>query len=214
MNGASTHATQARDYYVVGVIGFLVGLLALPLAGNFKLQLGLLGSITVVVGFTILAPIALATLTLLGRIWPVLVQFGRFAAVGVLNTLVDLGVLNLLISWTGVASGPSFSLFKGTSFLVASTNSYFWNKFWTFRDREQASVGQYGRFLGLTLIGTLINVGVATFIVSVIGAPHGVAPAIWANVAAVLAVGASFLWNFLSYRLIIFKRSAPPQPQP
>ena len=194
-----------RDFFLVAIIGFLVGWLVLLPAKNLGLNITPFFIAASVVGFTIFAPIALFVLKLLSQFWKVLDQFGKFAAVGTLNTLIDLGILNLLILLTDISAGVYYGLFKAISFLAASTNSYFWNKFWTFGSRLPVTTSEYVRFLFFTLIGTLINVAVASFIVSIIGAPHGVSLKTWANIGAVLAVFVSFLWNFLSYRYVVFK---------
>jgi len=194
-----------RDFYLVTLIGFLVGWLVLLPAKNLGIDITPVFILGSVLSFTVFAPIALLILKLLSRFWKVLEQFGKFAAVGTLNTLIDLGVLNLLIILTDISSGSYFSIFKAVSFLAAATNSYFWNKFWTFESRLPVTANEYVRFLFFTLIGTLINVAVASFVVSVIGAPGGINPKTWANIGAVLAVAVSFLWNFLSYRYIVFK---------
>jgi len=195
-----------KDFLLVTTIGFLVGWLILLPAKNIGISLTPLWIAVSVVGFTILAPIALFVLKLLGKMWSIFEQFGKFAAVGTLNTLIDLGILNLLILIFGVSAGLSFSAFKAVSFVFATTNSYFWNKFWTFESATKTSVKEYGHFFLLTLVGTLINVSVASFIVNGITTPAGVSPNLWANIGALLAVFVSFLWNFLSYKLVVFKK--------
>ena len=61
-------------------------------------------------------------------------QMARFAVVGVINTAVDLAVLNTLIAISHRGrSGLLYSLFKAISFLVAVLNSYWLNSRWTFR---------------------------------------------------------------------------------
>jgi putative flippase GtrA len=194
-----------KDYYIVSIIGFLVGWLVLLPAANIGLRITPLLVFISVAGFTVFAPIALVILNFLSRFWKVLGQFGKFAAVGTLNTLLDLGVLNLLIYSTDIAAGFYFSGFKAISFLVATTNSYFWNKFWTFQSRMPVAPQEYARFLFFTFIGTLINVSVASLIVNVIGPPAGFEPKLWANVGAVMAVFVAMLWNFLSYRHVVFR---------
>lgn len=193
-----------RDYYLVTLIGFLVGWLILLPAANSGLAITASLVAASVIGFTLLAPIALWFFTFLSRFWAVLAQFGKFAAVGTLNTLLDLGILNLLISLTGLAAGWPFSGFKAISFLFATTNSYFWNKFWTFQSRLPITVGEYGRFIFFTFIGTIINVSVASVIVNIVGPQFGIEPRPWANIGAVIAVFAGMLWNFLSYKQIVF----------
>jgi putative flippase GtrA len=193
-----------KDFLLVSIIGFLVGWLILPIAVNFNFKITPLFILGSVIGFTIFAPLMLAIIYGLSRFWPVLRQFGRFAAVGTLNTLLDISVLNLLIYFTGFAAGLYFSLFKAISFLVATTNSYFWNKFWTFQSKTLTNFAEYFRFAVFTFIGVLLNNGTASFLVNIVGPKANFSPIAWANLAALLAVAVSFLWNFCSYRYIIF----------
>ena len=196
-----------KDFILVTIIGFLVGwLVLLPVANSgFNITpLIILGS---VLGFTIFAPIALFILKLLGKIWKIFEQFGKFAAVGTLNTLIDLGILNLFIYFTDISSGGLFSGFKVVSFLFATTNSYFWNKFWTFQNKMPVTGKEYARFFAFTTIGAAINTGVASVVVNVFGAPEGMDVKIWANVGALVAVFVSLIWNFLAYKLVVFKSS-------
>ena len=132
----------------------------------------------------------------------VLQQIIKFVIVGVSNTLVDLAVLNTLIFLTGIASGGAFSLFKATSFLVAVTNSYFWNRRWTFRSDKQVFI----QFFVVSTIGLLLNVGTASFVVNMLGPQLGLSEKIWANVGAVGGTLVVMTWNFLGYKFIVFKR--------
>jgi len=196
-----------RDYALVMVIGSCVGLLVLLPAKNIGVSVSLLAAVLSAVGFTLFAPIALFVLKTLGKRVPILEQFGKFAAVGTLNTLIDLGILNALMIGTGIVSGVGFSAFKAISFVGGTTNSYFWNKFWTFQNTLPVSLSQYVRFLLFTLVGTGINVGVASVLVNVVGAPSGISATLWANIGAIIAVFVAMMWNFVSYRKIVFKGS-------
>lgn len=198
-----------KDFLLVSLIGFFVGWLILPIAANFDFQITPKLILFSVVGFAIFAPLVLAAIYFLGRFWSVLRQFGKFAAVGTLNTLLDISVLNLLIYFTGFTAGLYFSLFKTISFLVAATNSYFWNKFWTFQSKTPVNFAEYFRFAVFTFIGVLLNSGTASFLVNIVGPKANFSPIAWANLAALLAVAVSFLWNFCSYRYFIFKNSKP-----
>lgn len=195
-----------KDFLLVGLIGFLVGLLILPIAANFHLRPDWKLAISLVIFFSLFAPLALAIIYLLGRFFPFLNQFGRFAAVGTLNTLLDMGILNLLIFFFGIASGVYFSLFKAVSFLIVAVNSYFWNKFWSFRGgAKKAEFSEFSQFAAVAFFGMLINNGAASFLNSVIGPLAGLDKIAWANIAGLAAVAVSFLWNFLWYRFKIFK---------
>ena len=203
---------KKNDFYAVAAIGAAVGLLIQPILANlgsfailahptFMLRLGIF------VFFVICAPLALWILSLLGRLIPVLYQFGKFAAVGVLNTFIDLGVLNLIIFMTGVAGGIGYAVFKAISFLCATTNSFFWNKYWTFNAKGAATGKETGSFFLFAAIGWVINVGIATFIVNGIARPVSLDPRVWANIGGICGVVGSFLWDFLSYKFFVFKKS-------
>ncbi|MBI2041883.1 MAG: GtrA family protein [Candidatus Nealsonbacteria bacterium] len=134
-------------------------------------------------------------------------QAVKFILVGILNTLIDLGVLNFLIFASGIAAGPGYSLFKGISFTAAVVNSYFLNKFWTFKVQKTNGVKrEFTQFFIVSLVGFGVNVGVASLVVNVIGVQFGLSPKIWANIGALCATFAAMVWNFLGYKFIVFKK--------
>lgn len=135
-----------------------------------------------------------------------IVQFSKFAVVGVLNTAIDFGALNLLMFSTGVRGGGMLFLFNIISFAAATTNSYFWNKYWTFKDKEGVRPLQMGQFLTVSVIGALINSSVVSVISTFINPLFGLSSAAWVNVAKIIATGFSFVWNFLGYKFIVFKK--------
>ena len=63
-------------------------------------------------------------------------RFLKFSAVGAVNFLIDLSILNLLSFATGINRGIFAALFSAVSFLAANLNSYFWNKKWTFKENN------------------------------------------------------------------------------
>ena len=132
--------------------------------------------------------------------------FGKFAATGFLSTLIDLGILNLLISSTGYTAGIYFSIFKTISFLVAFSNSFAWNKFWTFRAGNSGdSTTEIKKYFAVTLIGVLVNVGIASLVVNTINPFFGLSAQQWANASAITATIASMFWNFAGYKLVVFR---------
>ncbi len=201
-----------KDFTLVTVIGALVGLLSQPILSNVASSFGIGATGTlragVFIGFTLIAPIALFTLSLLGRIVPVLYQFGKFAAVGVLNTFVDIGVLNLEILALGTPAAWPYRIMKAISFLAATTNSFLWNKFWTFDSREPASMNQTVKFYGVAVVGFLLNVGTASYVFTNIIRPVAITPNLWANIGAVAGVAAAFIWDFLGYKFLVFRKPA------
>lgn len=196
-----------QDFYVVTLIGFLVGFLALPIAVNFDLRLSVYSVFGLIAGFAFLGPAALFTLYRFRRFWRAMDQFARYAAVGTLGFFLDLSILNFLIYSSGISNGVYFSIFVGIAFIIATTNNYFWNRIWTFKSRSAAVLPEYFRFVVFTFVGFLIHVSVASFVNNVIGPPSGFDPRLWANISAVIAVFSSMAWNFTSYRYLVFKES-------
>jgi len=144
----------------------------------------------------------------LGEKLSFLFQFYKFVLVGVLNTLLDLSILNGLIVLTGITAGWHFSLFKGISFAAAVINSYFWNKFWTFRFAGGVKSAEFGKFIVISGIGLGMNVGAASFLVNIIGPLGGIKPQLWASVSALASIGITTIWNFIGYKVFVFRSSS------
>jgi putative flippase GtrA len=196
-----------RDTVLIIIIGAAVGLLGQPVIANVVKSAGGL----VRVGFFLLmligAPVALYIASFIGKRLPSIYQFAKFAAVGVLNTMVDLGVFNLETLLLGTLPGTVlFAVFKAVSFLIATTNSYFWNKRWTFSSKTAANTGEVVKFYVIAILGGFVNVGVAT-LVKVLQ-PAGISSALWVNDIAPLAgIIAVLFWNFFGYKLFVFKQA-------
>ncbi len=198
-----------RDWTAIVVIGAAVGLLSQAILANVApFPLTLAARVGMLVGFTILAPLALVVLYAIGKFVPVLYQFGKFAAVGILNTFVDVGVLNLEILIAGAPGAWGYRAMKAVSFLAATTNSFLWNKFWTFDSREPANAPETFKFYAVAVVGFLLNVGMASVVFTNVGHPASLSDKQWANVSALSGVAASFLWDFLGYKYLVFKRNA------
>jgi len=150
----------------------------------------------------------------------VISQIAKFILVGGLNTLVDWGILSFLMFASrnsGISSSKTlfevfsvtivyYTLFKAISFVIATTNSYVWNKFWTFKRKTTEAVGkEFTQFLVVSIIGFLINVGIASFIFKFIHPLAGLNSDQWGIIAAAIATVVSLIWNFLGYKFIVFE---------
>lgn len=190
------------------IIGFLIALFFIPISRNVaELQASYL--LLVLVAFPCLALLGTFIASLLGKFIPVLFQLAKFLLVGALNTFVDLGVLNALIAFTGIATGAGYSLFKGISFTLAVINSYFWNRQWTFGAQRKEIGREFFQFFLVSVVGFLLNVGSASLIVNLV-APQfgfsGISENLWANIGAIGAAFVSLAWNFVGYKVFVFKK--------
>jgi len=142
---------------------------------------------------------------------PVINQFFEFFLVGLLNTLVDLTLLNLLIFATGLGKegGFHYSLFKTISAAAAILNSYYLNRAWVFKGegRTRESL-QFPAFLGVSALSALINILVATLIVTHFH-PVLVSSTLWPTVGALCGTIASLLSNFAGYKYLVFRGKSP-----
>ncbi|NLU50313.1 MAG: glycosyltransferase [Syntrophomonadaceae bacterium] len=135
-------------------------------------------------------------------------QLVKFGVVGILNTWIDYGLFNVLITVTGVHDGPGVGLFNLLGITLAATNSYFWNRNWTFAAGDEEYSWQTKRFVVATGLGMIINSLVVTAASRMIN---------WLPVSAYLILNGSKLlgaaissaWNFITYRQWVFKPVPP-----
>lgn len=131
----------------------------------------------------------------------------KFVVVGGLNTLVDWAVLFLLTYPTNVTTGLPYAIMRLVSFTIATVNSYYFNKTWTFMDESAGSqVRKFSHFLAVSVVGALINVGISTAVVTYIPPMWGVSAQVWVFVGAACGTAVALIWNFFGYKFLVFKK--------
>lgn len=125
-------------------------------------------------------------------------RFIKFALVGTSGTVVDFGLLNLLIQVFG------FSLVAANtcSFSAAVFNNFIWNRLWTFPEsRERPFLPQLAQFTLVNIVGWVINTGIlwslSTYVLT--------APLWGYNLAKVIATVVVLFWNFGINRIWTYK---------
>jgi putative flippase GtrA len=84
-------------------------------------------------------------------------QLLRFCVVGTSNAVIDFGILNLLL-WMYPTTDLWTTLgYNSIAVALASTNSFFWNKYWTFQQRNPITIQETYRFVVLAGGTTLMN---------------------------------------------------------
>ncbi|MCR4324523.1 MAG: GtrA family protein [Candidatus Curtissbacteria bacterium] len=162
-----------------------------------------LSPILILAAYPLLATFGTFVAYFLGKRLAILWQFSKFALVGVCNTAIDFGILNLLILVTNITSGVRIIPLNITSYSIALLNSYFWNKRWVF----SASKGSFLAFVAVTLVGLGINTGIVFALTTFADPMFGLDETLWANLAKVFATVISLVWNFMGYRIIVFGSS-------
>ena len=208
---------RKKDLVIGVTVGFFIGVLVSPLFKATQPELYDSVNVFILPFFLLGTPIGLFIAQILSKKIPVIWQISKFGVIGILNTLVDWGILALLPVFIGISFESSFlfigaltityySLYKGMSFLIAVVNSYFWNKYWVFEGKRALGHKEFIQFLVISGIGFFINVGLASAIfITVSGAglfteqQSGILGAAFATII-------SMVWNFLGYKLVVFKQ--------
>ncbi|HLK11392.1 MAG TPA: GtrA family protein [Candidatus Binatia bacterium] len=146
-------------------------------------------------------------------------QLVKFCLVGVTSTVIDKGVLWLLLN--DLAPSVPWWASATFSFALAVTNGFVWNRLWTFRARAHGSAGgQYSRFFAVNLVGLVLNLGLTkAFLVVFTGRLlhlEGNPDARTVVIASLSAVPFVTLWNFGASKYWTFRRPAavPRRGQP
>ena len=129
-------------------------------------------------------------------------EFVRFGIVGFTNTVLDYGVMNCLMLILKVNQGIGFSLIKLISITLAVIESYYLNKYWTFKVKKTNNQ-QFTQFVTLSIITIGVNVLIASYLVDKIKLP--INAYLWANIASFLGAIVAIVIRYFGSR-IIFKK--------
>ena len=131
-----------------------------------------------------------------------ILQFSKFAAVGLANTGLDFliyaSLTRIFIFWDSHKV-----LATSLAFFVANLNSYICNKYWTFQNKEKKHHIQYTKFLTISLIG----LGLTDLIFSL--ALHF---GLYDLLAKLIPIPLVLCWNFIANKYWTFhhvKESTP-----
>jgi putative flippase GtrA len=128
-------------------------------------------------------------------------RFLKFATVGAIGMVVDLGILNLLykvvlpVLVPGLLSAQRLLIANSISFSTAVVSNFTWNRLWTFPEsRQRPLLSQFAQFALVNLVGLGINnlvlLGVFSLVHRFIPDPYNY------NLAKMFAIGVVLFWNF------------------
>jgi putative flippase GtrA len=121
-----------------------------------------------------------------------MVQFVKFAVVGVLNSAIQYLVFLFLYSFIGT----QYLLASIIGYVAGMTNSYILNRRWTFQSRNQKRLTELSRFVAVNLVSLGVNLGLLYLLVST-----GVMIPQWAQLVAITG---STLVNFVLNKVWTF----------
>ena len=128
----------------------------------------------------------------------------RFGVVGGVGFVVDGGLL-----WLFISLGLNPFAARALSFPIAVVVTWALNRNWTFREaRDTSRKGQFQRYFGVQVVGSLTNYAVYSAIIGL----FGTAPL---TIFLAFALG-SFIGSFLNFfgvRSLAFRVRNPSEPQ-
>jgi putative flippase GtrA len=147
-------------------------------------------------------------------------RFLKFVFVGVVGTVIDLGITNILMKFVFHVgkdnAGPAILWASTIGFTIAVVNNFIWNRYWTYPDSRSHPIAlQLTQFFAVNIVGLLIRAA----IVGLLSVPFAVligqlpesflkgfsisrdAEALLGGDMALLAsIGVVMLWNFFVNR--------------
>lgn len=119
--------------------------------------------------------------------------FSRYATVGAIATLTDLGFLYVFVDLAqlDVLIAATFS------FLIANIISFVLNKFWTFKSKSRNYRKLYIKFFTVSLVGLALTVVFMHLLANIFE--------IWHMLAKIITSLVVVIWNFLANKLWTFR---------
>lgn len=119
-------------------------------------------------------------------------KFLKFGVVGFSGIFVDFGVTYVLKEKLRIHKYVANSL----GFIVATISNYLLNRYWTFNTGQSAQFLQFGKFLGIAIIGLVFN----NLIIYIFNDRLKIN----FYVSKVFAIGIVSIWNFFGNYLYTF----------
>ncbi|HEY4036438.1 MAG TPA: glycosyltransferase [Ktedonobacteraceae bacterium] len=143
--------------------------------------------------------------------WPG--QFVRFGIVGGLNTSLDLLILNGLLWLFPTTSTILILLFNSLAYGLGAVNSFLFNKYWTFAQRQRITWSEVRRFAVTTLLGIGCN-DMLIWCANNLFHPLITNTALWMNASKIVAIAGTVFVSYLGMRLWVFVNQSQEEDAP
>jgi len=134
------------------------------------------------------------------------IRFSKFSMVGLLNAVVDIGVLNLFL-WLQPTREPDLLLlYNGVALVLANANSYVWNTMWTFRGRSEHGLRQTTLFVLQAVLNIAVSSGIFWALIHPLLTDTDIPAYLVGNVAKIISVVVASTMSFFLMRYLVFSR--------
>ncbi len=126
-------------------------------------------------------------------------KFLKFCLVGASGSIIDLGLLTLLVE----VGGLNVLVANACSFTASATNNFVWNKTWTFRNRDRRYFSQFSKFFLVSVGGLFLSTVFLALFVSL---------SFWYVFAKLMTVVIVVVWNFFLNNFWTFGQRLAKRP--
>jgi putative flippase GtrA len=133
-------------------------------------------------------------------------RFSKFSIVGLSNSVVDIGVLNLFLWLEPTREVYLLVFYNGIALVLANVNSYVWNTLWTFRGRAEHDLRQVVLFSLQVLVNIGVSSGLFWALIHPIIVYTEVPTYLAGNVAKIISVTVASTISFFIMRYVVFSR--------
>ena len=133
-------------------------------------------------------------------------RFSKFSIVGLSNSVIDIGVLNLFLWLQPTREVYLLVLYNGIALVLANLNSYVWNTLWTFRSRAEHDLRQILLFALQVLVNIGVSSGLFWALIHPIIVYTEVPTYLAGNVAKIISVTVASTISFFIMRYVVFSR--------
>jgi len=144
-------------------------------------------------------------------------QITRFLIIGMMNTVLDLLLLNIFTLISDVKDGLGYSAQKACSAGIAIIFSYILNKRWVFKYvHSENNYVELSKLISISIFSMFIQVIAATVMVSFvrpffdISGPFLTNAQLWVNIGGISGSLFGATSNYLGYKFYVFERNSHP----
>ena len=125
----------------------------------------------------------------------------KFISAAVLGAVVA----GLIITGSGAKLG--YQYFGGMLLLLIGGEIFLWELFrLNVSAMAEKTTSQFASFLIVSAIGAAINSGVVAVLTTKIPPQFSLPQSLWTNLIVVFAIGIALIWNFIGYKIFVFKK--------
>lgn len=131
------------------------------------------------------------------------IQFLRYCLVGGLNTIVDIGILNILLLRFPTHNVQVLAGYNAIAYGCGAISSFFLNKYWTFRRTQRATRQELVRF-AISIVLEILYSSALIWLAGRALQPFIANTTVWGNAAKLIAVVCGAIISYVLMRFWTF----------